>query len=51
MDHISHSNVVLIIISFHSARHAYNVVIEATCYALWGIGVELAIIIIVYFDV
>jgi hypothetical protein len=33
------------------ALHADKVHIKATCYALWGNGVELAIIIIVYFDV
>ena len=35
----------------HIAWHAAKVNIEATCYALWGLNGELAIIIIVCFDV
>jgi hypothetical protein len=35
----------------HSAWHAEKVHMEVTCNALWGKGVELAIIIIVCFDV
>ena len=50
MDIISHSNVDLIYF-MHSTLHAHEVHIEATCYALFEIFVELAIVIIVYFDV
>ena len=35
----------------HRARHAITEDTEGICFALLGLGVELAIIIILYFDV